>query len=147
MLKFDVGVGNDFSCSFSMQIGQAFSFLLGSTYKWYRHSLIKQLEIGLFFRRRELSMFSGSSAWLHLNYHFSLRFHFEGESGSRWYRAMSRKRLLLTAFWENKITSSSIMKLKNKQIWTGYHWMKLFTIQIGGYRVNSAKTCIWFIAT
>ena len=24
--------------------------------------------------------------------------------------------------------------------------MKLFIIQIGGYRVNSAKICIWFIA-
>lgn len=129
-----------------MQIGQVFLFLLGRTYKWYQHIPIKQLEIGLFFRRRELSVLSGSSAWLNLNYHFSLRFYFEGDSSSRWYRTVSMKQLLLISFWENKITSWSIVKWKNKQIWTGYHGMKLFRIQIGGYRVNSAKTRIWFIA-
>lgn len=94
----------------------------------------------------ELSMLSGFSAWLNLNYHFSLRFYFEGNGGSHWYRTVSRKQVLLIAFWEKEITSWSIGKLKNEQIWTGFHCLKLFGIQIGGYRINTAKTCIWFTA-
>lgn len=146
MLKFGVGDGNYFSCSFKMQIGQVSPFLLGSTYKWYYHAQLNNLKLVLFFRRRELSVLSGSSAWLNLNYHFNIRFYFEGDLGSCWYRTVSTKQLLLIFFWENWISSGTIVKLRNKQIWTGHHWMKLFGIQTGGYRVSSSRTCIWFIA-
>lgn len=89
MFKYGLKVEEDFS-SFKMQIGQTYPFC------WKvpindANNPIKQL--GLFFGTSELSMLSIFSAWLNLNYHFSLRFYSEGDSGSHWYRAVSMKQL------------------------------------------------------
>ena len=61
-------------------------------------------------------MLAGSRAWLNINCRFSLGFYSEGDSGSLFYRALTRRQRLLIAFRTNKVTYCPTGQLKNEQI-------------------------------